>query len=448
MTTEPHPDLPDFPTAVVRDGSSATGWLSRSTAWFWLLATACLVLALFLAFSAAGSDGPRITVRFQEGHGLKPEDAVRYRGIDVGQVEAVHLGDDLKGVDVDIRLRGDAASVAREGSQFWIERPQISLSRMSGLDTVVGAKYVGVIPGPPDGAVATNFAGLENPPRLQIPPTAETNITIHFANGNGISAGDVVKYRGIIIGEVTDVRLQKNLSGVIVTANLTKESRTVARKGSVFWVERAQVSLQGVRGLDTLVGGQYLAVQPGPIGSVPMQEFDGADDAPASFNPIEGGLAVRLTSDHRFGLDRGAAVTYRGLSAGQVTSVSLGPDAHKVQIMATIRPEYRALIRTNTEFWNRSGVDFHIGLRGVDMEVDPLSSLAAGGIAFATPAPPGPQVESGHHFELAKEEPSDWADWRPNFESVGVEETVGRGQRILNRIRAPFGGGGEENGEE
>jgi paraquat-inducible protein B len=227
---------------------------------------------------------------------------------------------------------------------------------------------------------------------------------------------------------------------VVVEANLIKQAKSVARKGTIFWVERAQVSLQGVRGLDTLVGGQYLAVQPGPIGSVPMQAFIGANEPPPTFNPIEGGLPIRLTCAERFGLERGATITYRGMPAGQVTSLSLSSDAHALQVRATIHPDFSSLIRTNTQFWSKSGLDFHIGFRGVDMAVDPLSTLTASGIAFATPAPAGATVEAGHRFDLAAEEASGWIDWRPDFHRPPAEKTVGRGQRLLNRIRSPFGG--------
>lgn len=440
MTTPVEPAAQtDFPTAVVRQDSAITRTLGRSSGWLWLLAIACLLLALGLTYRATRPAGPAIVVHFADGYGLKREDAVRYRGIDVGHVSEVRLRDDLRGVDVAITLRSDADSIACEGSRFWIERPQISLSRMSGLETVVGAKYVGVTPGPTGSDRQTTFDGLETPPRLQIEPTTETAITIHFSDGNGIAAGDVVKYRGIVIGEVTDVRLQANLDGVIVTATLTKEAKSVARKGTLFWVERAQIGFKGVRGLDTLVRGQYLALQPGPIGSVPLREFTGVEQAPATHSPVDGGLPIVLVSPERFGVDRGAVITYRGLPAGQVTSVGLNSAGHSVHVTATIDPEFRSLIRSNTQFWVKSGVDFHIGLRGVDMQLDPLAALAAGGIAFATPSPIGREVEPGYGFQLAAEETEGWAEWRPNYSGQPVQPTVGRGQRLLNRIRSPFG---------
>ena len=42
----------------------------------------------------------------------------------------------------------------REGSRFWIERPDISIGQIRGLGTLVGGRFVGVVPGPPDAAPA------------------------------------------------------------------------------------------------------------------------------------------------------------------------------------------------------------------------------------------------------------------------------------------------------
>ena len=100
MATSETQQNADFPTAVVRNDTPVARLFGRSTGWFWLLAAACLVMASVLTFRATKSAGTKITVQFDDGHGLKAEDAVQYRGIDVGYVETVRLRDSHDGVDV------------------------------------------------------------------------------------------------------------------------------------------------------------------------------------------------------------------------------------------------------------------------------------------------------------------------------------------------------------
>ncbi len=61
-----------------------------------------------LGFGAIGQfaqvPGEKVVIHFREGHGIKPGDTLRYRGIDLGAVESVHLSDDMQGVDVHISV--------------------------------------------------------------------------------------------------------------------------------------------------------------------------------------------------------------------------------------------------------------------------------------------------------------------------------------------------------
>jgi paraquat-inducible protein B len=438
----------EFPVAKVREASKLGSIFDRSTFLIWLVTIACLAIAAYLSFRGTAAQGRLVTVTFRDGYGLKAEDSVLYRGIEVGRVEDVRLRDDLGGVDVKVRLRSDADNIATEGSQFWVERPQLSLSRLSGIDTVVGAKYLGVIPGESSGPKVNEFTGLEMPPTIR--QSGGTDINIHFEDGFGIAAGSPVKFRGITIGEVTGVELDDNLAGVNVRARLKDNAASLAREGTTFWVERPKVNLKdGIRGLDTIVGGQYLAVQPGPSGGPQQIGFEGLTDAPAVMSVQDGGLLVTLDSEERFGLERGAPVTYRGMPAGQVTHVALARSGHTVEVTVQLFPDYVHLVRDNTMFWSRSGVDLHFGLKGFDLDVDPLTSLASGGIAFATPLPAGEMVATGHRFNLMEKEADGWQDWKPIVD-VGKafietrptpEERKERAQkapglRILDRVRA------------
>src|SRR5690606_35589217 len=111
---------------------SLRSWFWRT--WpIWAVAATSLAVVTVLVTISAGSSGPRITVHFAEGHGIKPGDRLRHRGIEVGEVVSVELESELQGVLITMELMPAAEGIAREGSRFWIERPHISLSRITGL---------------------------------------------------------------------------------------------------------------------------------------------------------------------------------------------------------------------------------------------------------------------------------------------------------------------------
>ena len=406
----------DFPVAEVRPG----GWSFRD--WFrrtwpiWAVAAFCLAVAAVLIVVSAGASGPEITVRFAEGHGIKPGDRLRHRGIEVGEVVSVELDSELEGVLITMNLMPAAEDIAREGSRFWIERPRISLSRISGLETVVGSKYVGVLPGPRDAPEIFFFEGMESPPLFHDSDSVE--ITIQFQNGYGLTAGDVVKHRGIVIGEVMSVELDPGFQGVEVRVRLVGRATGLARAGSQFWVERPRVSVAEVRGLDTLVGGRYLAVIPGPADGESRRTFVGLESAPPGELPT-GGLEIVLQGTAKHGLEPGTPVMYRGQQVGQIVSVGLAPDAATVDARVYIQPDFRSLVRDNSRFWSSSGLQLRLGLSGLELGTDTLSNLAWGGVSFATPSSPGKPVTTGKRFDLADEPEGDWLEWDPRI-AVGT----------------------------
>ncbi len=403
MTVQPikNEAEPELPLARVREASS---WRSKyrillSTR-MWVLTAFCGVVALGLVGTTLFQQRPVIVVTFENGHGIKPGDVLRFRGVEIGEVVSVLLHTDLDRLDVSIELESHAESIARRGSEFWIERPQLSLSRLRGLDTLVGANYVGVKPGHRDGPRQTEFTGLEAPPALNAAEAPE--IVVRFRTGQGLAVGDVVKYRGIDVGEVTAVTLSKDLSGVAIKVRLITSASALARQGTLFWVERPRITMTGVRGLDTVVGGKFLAVLPGATGAQPRTVFDGLEAPPAMPERSAGGLEITIESDTREGLTVGAPIKFRGMEVGKILGVGLSSDAVRVESRAYVLPDFRQLIRDNTRFWAVSGMDVQLGIGGFRMDVDSLSTLAGGGVALITPEPAGQPVATGHRFSLGK----------------------------------------------
>ncbi|MFM9964099.1 MAG: MlaD family protein [Planctomycetaceae bacterium] len=397
-----------IPTALVLPAKAI-----RATRLWWVTLAAVIGAIVLLVMSLKGH-GPTISIHFAEGHGLKAGDVLRFRGIAIGDVTDVVLTPDLGRVSVQVRLEPKAAHVARRGSQFWIERPRVSLSRVSGLETVVGAKSLGVIPGPSDGPVVAVFDGIETPPTLNEAESLE--ITIRFREGHGLQVGDTLRHRGIAVGEVVTVALNHELSSVAVRVRLVGEAHHLAREGTRFWVERPRVSVAEVRGLETLVGGRYLAVMPGPEESPSCAEFDGLDTAPVAEVPA-GALQIVLHAPQRWGVERGVPVTYRGLQVGQVLSVGLSSDGTSLEAHAYVESRYRSLVRQNSLFWSSSGVDMSVGLTGIQFTADTLTSIAQGGVAFATPPEPGSPANTGQRFAYTKSPKDEWLSWQPRIAS-------------------------------
>jgi paraquat-inducible protein B len=183
----------------------------------------------------------RIEITFQQGHGLKVRDQLRYHGIVVGEVDQVQLSDSLDQVHVHVAVTPDGEKLAREGSRFWIVRPQVDLTGIGGLDTVVGAKYLTVQPGDKNGPRVSQFRGLEEPPLPDLDSPGGIEVLIESLDAQGLSPGSGVYFRRLRIGGVISSGLNLDQSRVVARVYIRPEYRNLMRQKTVFW------NLSGVR---------------------------------------------------------------------------------------------------------------------------------------------------------------------------------------------------------
>ncbi|MFK0090929.1 MlaD family protein [Pseudomonas sp. NPDC090755] len=211
------------------------------------------------------------------------------------------------------------------------------------------------------------------------------NIQVRFESGEGIVANKTeVVYKGMSVGKVKELVLDAKGSntGVIATIEMNKEAEPHMNTGTRFWLVKPSVSLAGITGLETLVSGNYIAVSPGE--GEPTKRFKALAEAPP-LSDTEPGLHLTLKADRLGSLNRDSPVFYKQIQVGRVKSYRLAEDQATVEIKVFIEPAYTNLVRKHTRFWNASGVSIDADLTGVKVRSESLSSIVAGGIAFATP---------------------------------------------------------------
>ncbi len=245
-------------------------------------------------------------------------------------------------------------------------------------------------------------------------------VTVFAQEGHGVGVGDPLRYRGVTVGEVQGIELTPELDAVALRIRLEPASEGLCRVGSRFWVVRPHMALDGVQGLETIIGARYLSVLPGDLEGPARYEFTALSEPPVSESVEAAGLELLLEAPTRFNLVPGAQLSYRGVSIGAVLSVELASDATTVEIRAYVRPNYAALVRDNSYFWSTGGLEVNLALtQGLSVEMDSLRSLLVGGISLATPTKAGALAADGARFSLNDGPHEDGAEWRPSL-AVGT----------------------------
>jgi paraquat-inducible protein B len=158
-------------------------------------------------------------------------------------------------------------------------------------------------------------------------------------------------------------------------------------------------------GLETLVSGSYIELDPGPARGAKKQQFAGLEQPPA-VRSGEPGSTFMLHADEIGPIGAGSSIAHRQVSVGEVLDVELDERSGGVNIRAFIRAPYDRMVVARTSFWNISGIDVGMGAGGLHVEVASMRAIFSGGIAFQTPLEHAhdPPVEAGHTFALLASE--------------------------------------------
>ena len=233
---------------------------------------------------------------------------------------------------------------------------------------------------------------------------AGIEITIHVQTAEGISPGKTkVIYKGIPVGTVTDVSIDKELDGVILTVDMQKETRASLVEDTVFWLVKPVVSAGKITGLETLLSGSYIGVRRGKS-SVSQREFIGLSSPPPLTNDTPG-LHLTLQADTLYSLQRGSNIYSRNMKIGWIDDYTLEEDG-RISINIFIEEQFSHLIHEGTRFWNASGLSVSGDLQsGLSVNVESLAALIYGGLTCATPAAlkDSPLAEDNQTFQLYKD---------------------------------------------
>lgn len=232
---------------------------------------------------------------------------------------------------------------------------------------------------------------------FQIIKEQGTTIKITFSNGDGLVAGKTqIRYQGLQIGEVKKVNFADDLRKVEVTANIYPEARSILRKNTRFWIVQPSASLAGISGLDTLVSGNYITLQPGE-GEF-ADEFVAENEGPIA-EVHQGDLLIHLISDDLGSISTGASVYFKKMPVGKIYDYRLTKDQQKVEIDVVIEKNYADLVKRDSRFWNISGIQADVSLAGISIDIDSLKAVVQGAVSFDSPEN-SPVAQSNQQYNL------------------------------------------------
>lgn len=233
--------------------------------------------------------------------------------------------------------------------------------------------------------------------------SAGPSINIQFETAEGLEEGKTeVKFKNVVVGKVREIRLADDRHSVLVTVALSKNARNLAVADTRFWVVRPRADFGGISGLTTLFSGTYIGVDAGNS-EEEKYDFTGLEIPPAVTSD-ERGKRFLLVSKDLSSLSIGSPVYYRRLPVGRVAAYELAEDGKSVKLQLFVYAPYDRYVTQKTRFWNSSGVDLQLDASGLKVKTQGLTTLLAGGVAFASLRDDAPAANAGTQFQLYADE--------------------------------------------
>ncbi len=352
----------------------------------------------------------RLTLFANELPPIQEGSPVLYRNMQVGSVSNYSLTDG--GVYIQTSIDNQYKHLVTPQTVFWNRSGVEVEASLSGIH-VKAAPLKTLI----DGGIAfDSMPGIDNKTGKNWKLYQDFNSARKFGQSiilyttttdQQVSKGMPLKYQGVKVGEVMLTVPDFDKERVEVIARILPEYvDQLTTSGTYYWMVKPQIGLNGVKNLSAIVS-QYIAVEPGK--GKASKVFDLND-----FPKVENGVEYTLQSETRGSIKPGTPILYRDIEVGRVTDVELGTFADRVISTIQIDPHYAYLVRSNSVFWNVSGLDVQIGLSGANIKAGTVDSLIRGGITFSTPEGKQlqPQAEAGQSFYLNKSAEENWKKWR------------------------------------
>ncbi len=324
--------------------------------WIWLVPVVALLAGLVLVARTWLLTGPTITISFESADGLEVgQTKVRYKNVVIGLVTDIDISPDRSRVEVDVGLeRDDAAYFTREGTRFWVVKPRLGVTGVSGLGTLLSGSYIAVDaptgPGDPDDKPVYVFEGLENEPEV-ISGRQGRRFVLTAETRGSLDVGSPVYYREIEVGRVIGHALREDGQAVDIQLFVDAPYDQYIHSDTRFWDMSGVQLLLDADGFNIrtgslasiLAGG--LAFGNADVSDLPRNAVE-QDHVFTLFRTEEAAMADPDGNPFRIelhfeqsvrGLAVGSPVSFQGMNLGKVIDIDLRYDEKSEQYFVQVK---------------------------------------------------------------------------------------------------------------
>ncbi len=367
----------------------------------WIVPFIALIIAGWLAYQYFSELGPEIKIIFPKNEGLVAgQSQVKFRNVPVGKVTKIHITEDAHGVVVVVRINKEAEGYMTEQAKFWIVKPEVGISGVSGLDTLISGTYIDVY-SESGGTFKEEHIGLTQPYRNI---SGGEYIHLTSLNGDNVAVGTPVYYKNLQVGQVEYLYPSLDNKSIDILLFIDKIYVPYVHDDSRFWTKN-MMNIDFSKGnLDFNVAPLHTMLQGGIVFSSSGEDKKNPV-SPKHVFPLYKSkteadskrIVVDSTTIKKFmlhtqgsiaNLKINSAVRYDGFDIGQVEDIQLSYDKGTHQMLGKVLIELDTSLFQDPNDVNSTGEEnlyqaVEEGLRAKISPLDPISGMLFVNLTFS-----------------------------------------------------------------
>lgn len=202
----------------------------------WIVPIIALVIAGWLGYEHFAKRGPEIKIIFPQNEGLVAgQSVIKFRNVPVGKVTKISAEEGINGISVTVRMNNKSSKAyLTENAKFWIVKPEVGITGVSGLDTLLSGTYINVYSKAGGKQPREKFIGLTQPYRDSM---KGEYFHLSSPNAENVSVGMPIYYKNIKVGQVEYIYLALENKNVDIIIFINKEYVPYVQKDSKFWIK-------------------------------------------------------------------------------------------------------------------------------------------------------------------------------------------------------------------
>jgi len=354
----------------------------------WIVPFIAFLISLWLIYQHYSKLGPEIKIKFNDSSRLVAgQSVIKYRNVPIGKVAKIELSKDGKGVVIVASIDKSAEDYLNNSTKFWIVKPEVDYSGVSGLDTLISGSYIDTY------AKKGEYSKYvyDGQSKRYRDKNSGIYLKLKYNGTVGVKVGTPINYRNVEVGSIEKVTLNSDHQTIDITLFIDRDYKELVNSSTKFWIESfAKIGIKNGQ-LDIKLssvfshlafGGisfetKFDKIYSGDISKMTYKLYLDKDEIQANDMSLDKPVIYRFAFQFNgmiSGFRNGAIIKYQGFELGRVDTINVGFDRKSKSMTAIAQADIDTSLFADSQHKGIENIAYEVS-RGLKARLEAENQL-------------------------------------------------------------------------